>query len=92
MKISGSASRQRHEHIDPVDPRHAPSVCDDIQIGVHSQLHGLPRMRRSASAKERSPAFVADGSHLDALFGSTQPARGKQLKDGSHRTPIQTQE
>ncbi|OOW68945.1 type III secretion system effector protein [Xanthomonas axonopodis pv. martyniicola] len=92
MKISGSASRQRHEHIGPVDPRHAPSVCDDIQIGVHSKLHGLPRMRRSASAKERSPAFVADGSHLDALFGSTQPARGKQLEDGIHRTPIQTQE
>ncbi len=49
-------------------------------------------MRRSASAKEQSRAFVADSSHLDALFGSTQPARGKQLEDGVHRTPIQTQE
>ncbi|MBO9748184.1 MULTISPECIES: XopV/AopV family type III secretion system effector [Xanthomonas] len=92
MKISGSAFRQLHEHIGPVDPRHAPSVCDDIQIGAHSQLCGLPRMRRSASAKGRSPAFIADSSHLDALFGSTQPARGKQLEDGTHRTPIQSQE
>ncbi|EFF47481.1 type III secretion system effector protein [Xanthomonas citri pv. aurantifolii str. ICPB 10535] len=49
-------------------------------------------MRRSASAKGRSPAFIADSSHLDALFGSTQPARGKQLEDGTHRTPIQSQE
>ncbi|RBA99661.1 type III secretion system effector protein [Xanthomonas oryzae pv. oryzae] len=92
MKISGSASRGLHEHMDHVDPRHAPSVRDDIQLGVHSQLRELPRMRRSASAKEQSRAFVADSSHLDALFGSTQPARGKQLEDGVHRTPIQTQE
>ncbi|KGR45794.1 XopV/AopV family type III secretion system effector [Xanthomonas vasicola] len=92
MKVSGSASRALHEHIGHVDPRHAPSVCDDIQIGAHSQLRGLPRMRRSASAKEQSRAFVADSSHLDALFGSTQPARGKHLKDGTHRTPIQAQE
>lgn len=92
MKISGSASRGLHEHMDHVDPRHAPSVRDDIQVGVHSQLRELPRMRRSVSAKEQSRAFVADSSHLDALFGSIQPARGKQLEDGVHRTPIQTQE
>ncbi|PPV05911.1 type III secretion system effector protein [Xanthomonas bromi] len=49
-------------------------------------------MRRSASAKEQSPAFVADSGHLDALFGSTQPARGKHVEGGIHRTPIQTQE
>ncbi|MBZ2803951.1 type III secretion system effector protein [Xanthomonas perforans] len=92
MKISGSASGGLHEPIGHVDPRHAPAVCDVIQIGVHSQLRELPRLRRSASAKGRSPAFVADSSHLDTLFGSTQPARGKLLKDGTHRTPIQAQE
>ncbi|KGE53252.1 XopV/AopV family type III secretion system effector [Xanthomonas axonopodis pv. vasculorum] len=92
MKISGSASRELHEHIGHVDPRHAPSVCDDIQLSGHAQLRELPPLRRSASAKARSPAFVADDSHLDALFGSTQPARGKQLEGGVHRTPIQSQE
>ncbi|UXA51849.1 type III secretion system effector protein [Xanthomonas prunicola] len=92
MKISGSASRGLHEHIGHVDQRHAPWVCDDVRIDVHSQLRGPPRLRRSASATEQSRAFVADSSHLDALFGSTQPARGKHLNDGVHRTPIQAQE
>ncbi len=92
MKISGSASGGLHEPIGHGDLPPAPSLCDDIQLRGHTQLHGLPPLRRSASAKARSPAFVADNRHLDALFGSTQPARGKQLEGGVHRTPIQSQE
>lgn len=92
MKISGSASGRLHEPIGHGDLLPAPSVCGDIQLRGHTQLHGLPPLRRSASAKARSPAFVADNRHLDALFGSTQPARGKQLEGGVHRTPIQSQE
>lgn len=93
MKISGCAPRSLHEPTDCVDPQSARSVeYEHPQLGGHAQLPGLTRLRRSASAKARSPAFVADTSHLDVLFGSTQPARGKQLESGVHRTPIQAQE
>mgnify|MGYP000902719634 CR=1 FL=1 len=93
MKISDYASSSLYKPTDCVDPKSARSVeYEHPQLGGHAQLPGLARLRRSASAKARSPAFVADTSHLDALFASTQPARGKYLESGVQRTPIQAQE